>query len=355
MKIIGVDPGTKSYDFFGKDDDTVFADFSLPSPGVERDPGLILRALKKEMPLDLIVGPSGYGLPLKTIADTAKDELALMLPSESGEGQANSGMMNVFHLMKKEGLPVCFTPGVIHLPTVPYYRKVNKIDMGSAGKVCCVACGIRDQAERQRIPYTKTCFILVEVGHGFTTVIGVLKGRIVDGIGGTEGGPGFLSPGGMDAELAIRFGAKPRSVLFTGGAKDASIHERISPERMAANPLDFEDSWLMLIEGLVKDVAAISIAVPRVEEILLSGRLARVPGIHEELENRLAYLAPVRLVHREARVAKEAAEGAWILGNGILGGKYEGIVESLQIRQSHGTIYDYISCDVGDEIRARLP
>ncbi len=61
------------------------------------------------------------------------------------------------------------------------------------------------------------------------------------------------------------------------------------------------------------------------------------------------------MLHRDARVAKEAAEGAQILGDEILGGKYEGIVESLQIRKSHGTIYDYISRDVGDEIRARLP
>ena len=42
----------------------------------------------------------------------------------------------------------------------------------------------------------------------------------------------------------------------------------------------------------------------------------------------------MRPVGRQARVAKEAAEGAYITGKGLLGGKYKGIVESLQLRQA---------------------
>ncbi|GAJ23069.1 unnamed protein product, partial [marine sediment metagenome] len=50
----------------------------------------------------------------------------------------------------------------------------------------------------------------------------------------------------------------------------------------------------------------------------------------------------VRKVRRRARVAKEAAEGAYILGEGLLGGKYKGIVASLKLREASGTMFDYV-------------
>jgi len=52
-------------------------------------------------------------------------------------------------------MPVYFTPGVVHLNTVPSYRKWNKFDMGTADKVCCVALGIK-------VPRVKTTVALIE-------------------------------------------------------------------------------------------------------------------------------------------------------------------------------------------------
>lgn len=350
MKAIGIDPGTGSFDFFGKDDDQVILDLSIPSADVAARPEVILDTVMREMPLDIIIGPSGYGLPLVKISEAGDDDLNLMLPVEYGDVSVNDGIKRVFHLMKHEGLPVWITPGVIHLPTVPDYRKTNKMDMGTADKVCCAALAIRDQSERLSILSGETSFILLEVGYGFTAVLGISNGQIVDGIGGTEGGPGFLCPGGMDAELAIRFGKKPQSVLFTGGARDAGGDNELTPEAMAAAPDRHADSWLMLIEGIAKDVAQMKISVPEPREILISGRLARIPGIARELEARLSRHAPVRAVSREAKVAKEAAEGAYILGEGLRGGRYRGIAEGLRISHSHGTMYDYIRCIVREDL-----
>ena len=37
-----------------------------------------------------------------------------------------------------------------------------------------------------------------------------------------------------------------------------------------------------------------------------------------------------------------AAEGAYIIGEGLLGGKYKGIVDSLELRGAKGTMFDHI-------------
>jgi len=87
------------------------------------------------LPVDIIVGPSGYGLPLTNINDITERELSLMIPLDESV-PVNEGIRRVIELMKSEGLLVYFTPGVIHLPTVPFYRKANRMDMGTADKVC---------------------------------------------------------------------------------------------------------------------------------------------------------------------------------------------------------------------------
>ena len=40
--------------------------------------------------------------------------------------------------------------------------------------------------------------------------------------------------------------------------------------------------------------------------------------------------------------SKEAAEGAYIIGEGLLGGRYKGIVDCLELKGARGTMYDHI-------------
>jgi predicted butyrate kinase (DUF1464 family) len=47
-------------------------------------------------------------------------------------------------------------------------------------------------------------------------------------------------------------------------------------------------------------------------------------------------------VGRWARVAKEAAEGAYIIGEGLSGGKNKCIVCWLELTVATGTMFDYI-------------
>ncbi len=194
MKIVGIDPGTGSFDFFGMDGEKIILDSSVPVPEVAQNPKVLLDTVTSVSPLDMIVGPSGYGLPPTPVKDITERELTLMVPDDKSI-PLYDGIRMVIRLMKVEGFPVYFTPGVIHLPTVPLYRKANKMDMGTADKVCCVALAIRDQAQRYNIDYSETSFILAEIGYAFNAVIGVEGGKVVDGLGGNIRGSRLHHPG----------------------------------------------------------------------------------------------------------------------------------------------------------------
>ncbi len=341
MRVIGIDPGTGSFDFFGMEGEKVILDNSVPVPDVAQNPNVLLDTVRSVFPLDMIVGPAGYGLPVTPIRDITDRELTLMVP-DARSIPLCGGIRMVIRLMKDEGFPVYFTPGVIHLTTVPVYRKANKMDMGTADKVCCVALAIRDQAQRYGIGYNETSFILAEIGYAFNAVIGVESGKVVDGLGGTSGGPGFITLGSMDSELAVRLGKFPGIVLFSGGAKYMSGKDDLTPEEMAREQDKYSASWNMMLESIVKGIAAIKVAVEKPREILLSGRLSAIPEIAEALAVKLSQFGMVRKVKGQANIAKEAAEGAYIIGEGLLGGKYKGIVDCLELRGAKGTMFDYV-------------
>jgi predicted butyrate kinase (DUF1464 family) len=337
MRIVGIDPGTGSFDFFGMDNDKVIIDTSVAVPDVAKDPKILLETVREVFPLDLIVGPSGYGLPVTPISRMNESELDLMVPDDKSI-PLYDGIRMVLRLMKQEKFPVCFTPGVIHLPTVPAYRKANKLDLGTADKVCCAALAIRDQSERLKIAPNKTSFIMVEIGFAFNACLAVQGGEIVDGKGGTSGGPGFLTMGSMDSELAIRLGKFPGTVLFTGGAKDMSRNPNLMPEQLP----DYPEALNMLIESALKDAASLAAIMEKPKEVIITGRLTRIPRIIQALSEKLARFGPVQIAQRRARNAKEAAEGAYIIGEGLSQGRYQPIVNSLKLAEASGTMFDYV-------------
>lgn len=326
MRAIGIDPGTYSFDLFGMEDNKRILDESIKSEEVFKNPYILIEKLEKLMPLDIVVGPSGYGIPLKNIKDMTERDVSMMIPLDTNVA-VNEGIKNVLFEMKERGMPVYFTPGVIHLKTVPSFRKWNKFDMGTADKVCCIALGIRDQSERLNVPFNETSFIYVEIGYGFTATIAVLGGKIVDGIGGTNGALGFLSCGGMDGEIVIRL--KPpltQDILFRGGLKDF-VGKDVEPQDLK----DFKEAIMLLGESIEKDVASLLVSNPYPKEIILSGRLVEYDFIMEELANRLKKYALVKRVRKLSKVAKEAACGAYIIGEGLLKGKYYALVKNMGI------------------------
>lgn len=329
MRVVGIDPGTYSFDLFGMEDDfKIIIDEAISSTKVLNNPFLLIEKLEALLPLDAIVGPSGYGIPLKNIRDMSGFDLESMIPLDT-KVAVNEGIKLLLLEMKARQWPVWFTPGVINLKTIPFYRKWGKRDLGTADKVCCVALGIKDQCERLNIPYHQSSFIYLEVGYGFTAVMGVANGKIVDGIGGTNGAFGFLAGGGMDAEIAIRLKSPTQEACFTGGIRDfvrnLSGSKDIEPEDLKNYP----EGMTLLTESVEKDVASLLVSVPNPKEFILSGRLMKDDFIKDSFATRLQKYGKVVLVNKPAKIAKEAACGAYLIGEGIQGGKYHSLVKEM--------------------------
>ncbi len=332
VRVIGIDPGTKSFDFCGLEDDDVILNTSISTHDIINDPGKIADIIV-DTNADLVVGPSGFGIPLSNIKDIGEHELFLMSLIKKGNDKSILGMRRSINRLKQKGLPIMFIPGVIHLPTVPRYRKFNKVDMGTADKLCCAALGIRDQALRNNKNYNKASFIMLEMGFGYTAAVAVKDGKIVDGIGGSSGNIGFLSMGGMDAELAYLLGGISKELIFKGGVR--TIAE--TPEKLMEN----DEALNAYLESGIKDILSLTASV-KPQEILVSGRISRTKGLFEEFKKHID-IAPVRRLEGfHVKNVKEAAEGAALIANGLAGGKYREIIDIMEIKKAKGTSLDYI-------------
>ena len=183
-RVIGIDPGTVSIDLCGLDDGQLFLDETLPTADALAEPTTLVDLLEHAGRLDLVAGPSGYGLPLARARDVSDDDLRLAYLAADGEPGGIGGLRALTRALARAGLPVLFTPGVVQLASVPAHRKVNRVDMGTADKVCAAALAIREQAERRGCAPDDVSLILLELGGAFTAAVAVLAGRIVDGVGG---------------------------------------------------------------------------------------------------------------------------------------------------------------------------
>src|SRR2546427_434618 len=86
-RVIGVDPGTVSIDLCGLDDGRLFLDRSRPTAEALADPARFVAELEAAAPLDLVAGPSGYGLPLTRVQAATEEDLRLAFlaaPRETG-------------------------------------------------------------------------------------------------------------------------------------------------------------------------------------------------------------------------------------------------------------------------------
>jgi predicted butyrate kinase (DUF1464 family) len=357
VKAVGIDPGTKTYGIVGLEDGNIILDTSIPTKNVVSDPNLVIDAINSIGEIDLLVAPSGMGVPLVKIEDLKEKHLFEMTLEKEIEGKITA-ISKVAKLLKKNGFKGYFIPAVKHLPTVPVYRKINKIDLGTADKVCSAILGIYDQSRELSVGYHETSFILIEMGSGFNAVLGIENGQIIDGIGGSLGGIGFLACGALDGELAYLLGDFKKKQLYQGGAAYVAGYKDLSFEefRILSNQDDkFKVAYDAFIDGIVKGVAGIAYSLKKPKEILLSGKLSSFDDVKKQLAEKIERIAPLRKLKglKNAKIAKEAAQGAAIIADGLAGGQFKDLIETSRIKEAKGSNLDHIYLKKIEDIKKK--
>jgi predicted butyrate kinase (DUF1464 family) len=357
-RVIGIDPGTVSVDLCGLEDGRVFLDLPIPTADALASPSRLTELIERHAPLDLVVGPSGYGLPLTAARDLTETDLRLAFLAAEGETGGIGGLRSLVRALAGVSTTVLLTPGVIHLATVPAHRKVNRVDMGTAEKVCAVALAIGERAERRRCAVEDVSFILLELGGAFSAAIAVDGGRIVDGVGGSSGPLGMRAAGAIDGEVAFLTGTLGKRHVFSGGAAAIAGLPEVSAEDLASSQAPAARvAWEAYMESAAKAVSSLAVAVPQAHEVLLSGRSARSARVRDELDHRLRGVVDGVSVHTLQGFAAEssqAAQGAALIADGLSGGAARTLVDRMDIRGASGTVLDHLFLVSRRDARARL-
>lgn len=307
-RVIGLDAGTISLDLVGLDAGRVFLEESIATADALADPARLTRLIDAAAPLDLVVAPSGYGLPLTAARDLTEPDLSLAFLAAPGEPGGIGGLKALLRALAGLAIPVVVTPGVMHLPSVPAHRKLNRVDLGTADKVCAVVLALHEQTMRLRCAPEEVSFILLELGGAFTAAVAVDRGRIVDGLGGSSGPIGARAAGALDGEVAFLAGTVGKDLIFSGGAESAG-----------------DAGWEAYREGALKAIAALRVSAPLAHRVVATGRRAAAAGF------------PV-----DDRRAKAGAYGAALMADGLAGGAAAPVVERLGIREASGSVLDHL-------------
>ena len=341
MKILGIDPGTVSFDLCLLEDREVRYEESMPSSVVAERPEDMAEKCLTLKP-DVIIAPSGYGLPNRRLSEVSEREMfELTLVREGESVPVLDGMKKFFAIVGEAGLEILFLPGVIHLPTVPRWRKFNKIDMGTADKMCIGAFSVEMVSQKKGVSYSGVNHIVVELGGGYNGLITIEEGRIVNGIGGTLfPGPNFMNAGAMDGEIAYLLGGFEKNLLFQGGASYLTGSESLPIEAFTGE--SYPEAFNAFVEGILFAVCSQQ-AVLESREVYLSGRLTRYEDIYSAVKVSLEKLGyDVSLLPVLSNKSKAAAQGYAVVGNGLCGGCYEPLVKHMMIDKAEGSVTDYV-------------
>lgn len=359
VRVVGIDPGTRTFDVVALEGGSVKVERSFDTALVASSPRALIEAVDALDP-DYVVAPSGYGVPV-TFGDEVLDarrfavEVLLLSTEEDIGAGVRSGEVGVWvydalakvvsHLVGRYGGRALFLPAVVHLPTVPGYRKVNKVDMGTVDKLASAFLAVHEVSERWGHDAGRVNTVVVELGYGYTASVAVRGGVVVDGVGGTYASTGMLTPGAMDFEVVVGAGAWMRWDVFHGGlfygAEMRDLDE--IAKRFESGEEPYAGVFKAFIEGVVKDIRRMLASTPRADTVVLTGRHARSARVVKHIGELLEGVEVVTLRGlRGASTAKEAAQGYAAVGEGVVGEWFRDLVRHMRIESSCGTSVDYV-------------
>jgi len=303
-----VDAGTKSYRILWFDNTPEnFEVIEIQTEKVRKKPETLLEVLER-VNADVYAGLSGYGIPIKHFSELSDYDIKLM--TLTLEKEESMGLRTLVRVIAKSELEFYTIPAVIHLNTIPPYRKIFKIDMGTYDKLC-TAFAVSQECDHRKM-------VIVEIGYGYTSFIAMDDGKIVDGLGGTSFFPSYSSSGCIDAEVAYLLGDFPKNFLRTG------LKDMLSPSETSR----------ALIENVLKGIRAMEVSISKTERIILSGRFA--VDVAEKLRKNDCRIS----LYDEYKNA--SALGAAMIASAMKNTKMKELAEKMGITSASGSVLDYM-------------
>ncbi|MCK5022278.1 MAG: DUF1464 family protein, partial [Candidatus Pacebacteria bacterium] len=101
MRVVGIDPGSSSWDIFGYDVETneICIDISIKTEIIMENSNEFFKALENIEPFDLMVAPSGFGLPIKKVQELTDEDIYYMTLSTEKSPQI-VGLKKILHKLK---------------------------------------------------------------------------------------------------------------------------------------------------------------------------------------------------------------------------------------------------------------
>ncbi|OKY77898.1 MAG: putative butyrate kinase [Candidatus Methanohalarchaeum thermophilum] len=368
MRAVGIDPGTKSMDICGIENDRVYFERSIETEEVLNNPKIMVDELKDAKPFDTLAAPSGYGVEPTNLSEvneknledwyyqyillTEKKYVERAIEEELTGALLYKAMAESIKEIKREDWNTWFIPGVINLPTVPKYRKVNKIDMGTADKLAVTALSLYKESREKK--FDECSYVLLEMGFGYNSVLAIDEGRLIDGVGGTTiSGPGFLTISSIDAEFVQLVGQWDKGDVFKGGA--ATISRTDSPDQLLdciEEKKECKIAYEAMIEGVIKAVNSLKSEISE-DKVYVSGRLSEKSRIIEDLKEKLDDIRKLDSI-KGAEKTKKTAQGYGIVAGGLTGGHFSDLIEHMKIPEASGTSLDYLYHPKAQKIEDKL-
>jgi predicted butyrate kinase (DUF1464 family) len=359
LRVLGIDPGTKTFDVVVLEDGVVRAEKSVDTATIAENPDVLVDVVEA-LEADYIVAPSGYGVPVTKGSEVLNPrrfaiELLLLSTEEDIKRGVKAGEVGIWvyealakvveYLVRKYGGRVLFLPSIILLPTVPKYRKFNKLDMGTVDKLAATFLAVYDFSLRESLDYSDVNIVVVELGFGYNAVIAVSNGEVVDGIGGTYASIGTLTAGSLDLEVVVRVGSWDRWDVFHGGIfyYTNTFDMNILAKAYENGEEPLASVFKGFIEAVSKDVMRALVTSPKAEAVVLTGRHSRVGLVKKLLQE---FLKDVEVIYAQplkgAVISKEGAQGYAAIGEGVIGGYFRDLVKHMRIEEACGTVADYL-------------
>ncbi len=351
MRSIGVDPGSNTFDIFGLDGPSrIIMDEIIPTHEILSTPDRLISILESVMPFDILIAPSGFGIPLKHAREIDDRDIFKMVLKRPGEG-SSLGLQHVIERIISKGWNAYFIPGVKNFTSVPEYRKINILDMGTADKVCCcIACmwSLYKRGES----YQSMNFIMLELGSWFSAAVAVLNGKIVNGVGGSNL-PGFGSIGNLDSELAYLMQPFGKKAFYKSGIN--CLLKTEYPEKshfdfsMLSNPL-IKNHIEYLLERIEKELIGLKriCGYNKHEKLALyvSGRYSKDTDMMAKLNELLTDEFVINRLEIYPSKASNAAKGAALIGLGLLGGITKELIDHIELKKATADIFSNLDVEL---------